>query len=155
MLPTIIFNENVLIEDTQCAVCLGDYQINEKLQQLPVCWHTFHLECIDQWFANNTTCPLCRTSLLQAAKVVPLDSPAHIATHLLDDLPQVSVAQQVHPIQGTPSEEISEREEESSPSDGRSSEETNTTCLDFHEADIDVTAPRVGTRQAIQMLSYV
>lgn len=143
MLPTIVFNENVLIEDTQCAVCLGDYEIDEKLQQLPVCGHTFHLECVDKWLANNTTCPLCRTSLLQAAKVVPLDSLAHIATPLqIDDLPRVSFAQQVQPIQGMSSEEISQREEESNPVDGRSSEETNATCIDMHEADVDVTAPQ-------------
>lgn len=143
MLPTVVFNENVLIEDTQCAVCLGDYQINEKLQQLPVCGHTFHMECIDKWLANNTTCPLCRTSLLQAAKVVPLDSPAHIATPLqIDELPQVSFAQQVHPIQDMPSEESPQREEESSSIDDRFSEEINTTCLDMHEAHIYVTDPQ-------------
>lgn len=124
-------------------MCLGDYQINEKLQQLPVCGHTFHMECIDKWLANNTTCPLCRTSLLQAAKVVPLDSAAHIATPLqIDELPQVSFAQQVHPIQDMPSEESPQREEESSSIDDRFSEEINTTCLDMHEAHIYVTDPQ-------------
>jgi len=60
----------------RCAVCLGDYQNSEKLLQLPVCGHAFHKECIDQWLVNNATCPICRTSLLQFGKVVPMNSPA-------------------------------------------------------------------------------
>lgn len=66
-LPTVRFDEKfaALNEDNQCAVCLGDYQPNEKLQQLPVCKHAFHVPCIDEWLAKNTTCPICRSSLLQ------------------------------------------------------------------------------------------
>lgn len=48
----------------RCVVCLGDYQKNETLQQLPVCSHIFHKACVDEWLANNSTCPLCRMSLL-------------------------------------------------------------------------------------------
>lgn len=48
----------------RCVVCLGDYQKNETLQQLPVCSHIFHKACVDKWLANNSTCPLCRMSLL-------------------------------------------------------------------------------------------
>jgi hypothetical protein len=46
------------------------------LQQLPICSHAFHKECIDQWLVNHSTCPICRTSLLQSGKVVPMNSPA-------------------------------------------------------------------------------
>lgn len=65
-LPIIPFDKKFadMREDTQCAVCLGDYQLNEKLQQLPVCKHSFHVNCIDEWLAKNTTCPMCRTSLI-------------------------------------------------------------------------------------------
>ena len=48
----------------RCTVCLGDYQLNEKLLQLPTCGHSFHVECIDEWLSKNITCPICRTSLL-------------------------------------------------------------------------------------------
>jgi hypothetical protein len=51
-------------------VCLGEYQLNEKLQQLPVCKHLFHVQCIDEWLAKNTTCPICRISLAQDALIV-------------------------------------------------------------------------------------
>ncbi len=66
----------------RCAVCLADYQNNEKLQQLPICSHAFHKECIDQWLVNHSTCPICRTSLLQSGKVVPMNSPAQTPTAL-------------------------------------------------------------------------
>ncbi|KAJ4844607.1 hypothetical protein Tsubulata_011031 [Turnera subulata] len=53
----------------RCAVCLGDYQPEERLQQIPACCHTYHMECIDSWLANHITCPLCRLSLPPPPKV--------------------------------------------------------------------------------------
>ncbi|KAL8124109.1 RING-H2 finger protein ATL7-like [Apium graveolens] len=64
MLPVIVFKQSFSVKDTQCSVCLGDYQAEDKLQQMPVCGHTFHMDCIDLWLATHTTCPLCRLSLL-------------------------------------------------------------------------------------------
>jgi hypothetical protein len=77
-LPVLVYNEEFATsrDDTLCAVCLADYQNNEKLQQLPICSHAFHKECIDQWLVNHSTCPICRVSLLQSGKVVPMNSPA-------------------------------------------------------------------------------
>lgn len=68
MLPVVVFKESFLIRETQCSVCLGDYQSDERLQRIPPCGHTFHVDCIDHWLATNTTCPLCRVSLLPATK---------------------------------------------------------------------------------------
>lgn len=47
MLPVIVFKESFSVKDTQCSVCLGDYQTEERLQQIPACGHTFHMDCID------------------------------------------------------------------------------------------------------------
>ncbi|XP_021659146.2 RING-H2 finger protein ATL7 isoform X2 [Hevea brasiliensis] len=69
MLPIIVYKESFSVKDTQCPICLGDYQAEDRLQQIPACGHTFHMECIDQWLANHTTCPLCRLSLIASAKV--------------------------------------------------------------------------------------
>lgn len=52
----------------RCSICLGDYKANDRLQQIPMCGHTFHMDCINHWLTNNTTCPLCRVSLLPASK---------------------------------------------------------------------------------------
>ncbi|KAL2497545.1 RING-H2 finger protein ATL7 [Abeliophyllum distichum] len=53
---------------SRCSVCLADYQSDDKLQQIPACGHTFHMDCIDLWLATHTTCPLCRQSLLASSK---------------------------------------------------------------------------------------
>lgn len=68
MLPIIVFKESFSVKETQCSVCLADYQSEDKLQQIPACGHTFHMDCIDLWLATHTTCPLCRQSLLSSAK---------------------------------------------------------------------------------------
>uniref|UniRef100_A0A2P2J774 RING-type E3 ubiquitin transferase n=1 Tax=Rhizophora mucronata TaxID=61149 RepID=A0A2P2J774_RHIMU len=68
MLPIIVYKESFCVRDARCAVCLADYQADDKLQQIPTCGHTYHMDCIDNWLANHTTCPLCRISLLPSAK---------------------------------------------------------------------------------------
>ncbi|KAF6143937.1 hypothetical protein GIB67_001731 [Kingdonia uniflora] len=51
-----------------CSVCLGDYQAEDKLQLIPMCGHSFHMDCIGSWLSSHSTCPLCRLSLIPAAK---------------------------------------------------------------------------------------
>uniref|UniRef100_A0A7N0U3Z7 RING-type E3 ubiquitin transferase n=1 Tax=Kalanchoe fedtschenkoi TaxID=63787 RepID=A0A7N0U3Z7_KALFE len=68
MLPIIVYKESFCIKDTQCSVCLGDYLADDRLQQIPACGHSFHMECIDHWLARHTTCPLCRLSLRMTSK---------------------------------------------------------------------------------------
>lgn len=59
---------------SRCSVCLGEYQSDEKLQRIPPCGHTFHVDCIDHWLSTNSTCPLCRVSLLPSpTKPAPPD----------------------------------------------------------------------------------
>ncbi|XP_021276068.1 RING-H2 finger protein ATL13 [Herrania umbratica] len=47
-----------------CAVCLCEFEPEDKLRLLPKCSHAFHMECIDTWLLSHSTCPLCRASLL-------------------------------------------------------------------------------------------
>ena len=47
-----------------CAVCLCEFEAEDKLRLLPKCSHAFHMECIDTWLLSHSTCPLCRASLL-------------------------------------------------------------------------------------------
>jgi hypothetical protein len=61
----------------RCAVCLGDYQKNEVLRQLPVCSHIFHKDCVDEWLVKNSTCPLCRTLLFQQEILLMMERPLH------------------------------------------------------------------------------
>ncbi|CAN1329600.1 Putative RING-H2 finger protein ATL49 [Linum perenne] len=47
-----------------CAVCLCEFEPEDKLRLLPKCSHAFHVACIDAWLLSHSTCPLCRSSLL-------------------------------------------------------------------------------------------
>ncbi|CAN1165564.1 Putative RING-H2 finger protein ATL49 [Linum perenne] len=46
-----------------CAVCLSEFEPEDKLRLLPNCSHAFHMDCIDTWLLSHSTCPLCRSSL--------------------------------------------------------------------------------------------
>lgn len=48
---------------SECAVCLNEFQEDERLRIIPNCSHVFHIDCIDVWLQNNANCPLCRTSI--------------------------------------------------------------------------------------------
>ncbi|KAH8486991.1 hypothetical protein H0E87_025830 [Populus deltoides] len=51
-------------EPFDCAVCLCEFSGQERLRLLPLCSHAFHIDCIDTWLLSNSTCPLCRGTLL-------------------------------------------------------------------------------------------
>lgn len=50
----------------ECAVCISEFDDDEKLRFLPKCHHVFHPDCIDAWLASHTTCPVCRDDLTTA-----------------------------------------------------------------------------------------
>ncbi|CAI9755684.1 unnamed protein product [Fraxinus pennsylvanica] len=47
-------------EGLECAVCLSRFEETEVLRLLPKCKHAFHMNCIDMWFENHSSCPICR-----------------------------------------------------------------------------------------------
>ncbi|KGN50009.1 probable E3 ubiquitin-protein ligase RHA4A [Cucumis sativus] len=63
-LPKIQFNEELKIRDSLCCVCLGEFEIKEELLQVPSCKHVFHIDCMNHWLISNSTCPLCRCSVI-------------------------------------------------------------------------------------------
>ncbi|OIT07421.1 PREDICTED: RING-H2 finger protein ATL20-like [Nicotiana attenuata] len=50
--------------ESSCPICLAEYLAGEIAKCMPECQHCFHLECVDKWLKINTTCPVCRKSLL-------------------------------------------------------------------------------------------
>ena len=45
----------------QCAICMGEYEIGRKMMRLDCDGqHTFCQVCIEGWFAEHNTCPICR-----------------------------------------------------------------------------------------------
>lgn len=60
-----ISGERIKIEtnDASCIICLDDYKNDDKIRVI-LCKHHFHKECSDKWFKLRTTCPVCRTDMV-------------------------------------------------------------------------------------------
>ncbi|KAK9053739.1 hypothetical protein SSX86_024813 [Deinandra increscens subsp. villosa] len=72
MIPVTQFNrksetgkENRGDKSTECAICLGEYEDDEWVKTIPNCFHVFHVSCIDTWFETHSSCPLCRSDVLE------------------------------------------------------------------------------------------
>jgi Ring finger domain len=64
-LPIFQYKTIIGVKDPfDCAVCLCEFEGDDKLRLLPKCSHAFHVDCIDTWLLTHSTCPLCRRSLL-------------------------------------------------------------------------------------------
>jgi len=60
-LPVFEYKPQSFKDALECAVCLSEFEENEKARLLPNCKHSFHVDCIDMWFHSHSTCPICRT----------------------------------------------------------------------------------------------
>eukprot|EP01018_Ginkgo_biloba_P020225 Gb_20461 [translate_table: standard] len=69
-----------LVEDTECAVCLSEFQDDESLRLLPKCTHAFHLPCIDMWLSSHSNCPLCRANIVN-----PVTSPPTVVVETIHE----------------------------------------------------------------------
>lgn len=65
-----------LVEGTECAVCLNEFQEDESLRLLPKCCHAFHLPCIDAWLKSHSNCPLCRANVNPDIPILPPPAPS-------------------------------------------------------------------------------
>ena len=45
-----------------CIVCQSSFKLNDIIRSLP-CGHQFHQNCIDRWFLENNTCPICISTI--------------------------------------------------------------------------------------------
>lgn len=73
--------------DSECCVCLNEFQEAEKVRVIPNCGHAFHIDCIDVWLQNNANCPLCRNPISAAASPKLFSFHHH---HHQDPTPNVS-----------------------------------------------------------------
>uniref|UniRef100_A0A2P2Q353 RING-type E3 ubiquitin transferase n=1 Tax=Rhizophora mucronata TaxID=61149 RepID=A0A2P2Q353_RHIMU len=78
--PTLVYSEVKGLKigngALECAVCLNEFEDDERLRLLPKCDHAFHPECIDAWLAAHTTCPVCRANLAPQPSDPPPGQPA-------------------------------------------------------------------------------
>ena len=42
-----------------CVICQEDIEINSIIREIS-CKHSFHIDCIDNWFVENKKCPTCK-----------------------------------------------------------------------------------------------
>lgn len=93
-LPIFHYKSQNFVDGLDCAVCLCEFEENEKARLLPNCRHSFHIECIDMWFRSHSTCPVCRTGakpeqpVLESARAeqVSVTIPGPITSGLHDNL---------------------------------------------------------------------
>ena len=56
-------------EGDECMICLGEMVAGGEVTDLPVCNHTFHLQCTTQWLTTNVEagrpccCPICNAAI--------------------------------------------------------------------------------------------
>ena len=56
---TVKLNEN---ETEFCVICQDNIDIDDIVRNIK-CSHTFHIDCIDNWFTENKKCPTCKYEL--------------------------------------------------------------------------------------------
>lgn len=62
-IPKCEITQEQVSSKLQCSVCWEDFQLSEKVRQLP-CSHVYHEDCILPWLQLHGTCPVCRKSLV-------------------------------------------------------------------------------------------
>uniref|UniRef100_A0A0D9VMS6 RING-type E3 ubiquitin transferase n=1 Tax=Leersia perrieri TaxID=77586 RepID=A0A0D9VMS6_9ORYZ len=71
-----------------CAVCISEFQEEERVRLLPSCLHVFHVDCIDTWLQGNANCPLCRSAIATNNSQLPLDQlmrPEEVVIQVITD----------------------------------------------------------------------
>nr|XP_043611984.1 RING-H2 finger protein ATL51-like [Erigeron canadensis] len=65
-IPIITYKKSdpIIMDQSECAVCLGDVENGDMVRLLPNCKHLFHVKCIDEWFVGHTSCPVCRVPVV-------------------------------------------------------------------------------------------
>ena len=66
-------------EDTgTCSVCQDTFEPDQDARKILHCGHTFHLECIDTWFEQASTCPTCRYDIREYQANPPAEPPSSL-----------------------------------------------------------------------------
>jgi hypothetical protein len=61
VLPTFFFCRRGEVNNPDCSICLGTFEMGEMLISLPCDQkHSFHAVCIRQWLQRQNSCPLCQ-----------------------------------------------------------------------------------------------
>ena len=58
----IIYKNEKILNDC-CCICLDNMNIDDTINEIIICKHIFHNNCLIEWLKQNTNCPLCRNEL--------------------------------------------------------------------------------------------
>ncbi|MCO5559377.1 hypothetical protein L7F22_012976 [Adiantum nelumboides] len=61
--PHCYGSSDVVIKNSECAICLSNFDSGTLVTVLPSCSHAYHPPCIDQWVLSHKDCPVCRTEI--------------------------------------------------------------------------------------------
>ncbi|KAE8730716.1 Actin 7 isoform 1 [Hibiscus syriacus] len=82
--PTVVYSAGMKLAgaegEPECAICLSEFAEGDGIQVLVKCKHGFHVQCIQQWLASNSSCPTCRCSCLP-----PSPTPAETIRQCVND----------------------------------------------------------------------
>jgi len=56
----------------RCPICLEDMHKALYMREIKACKHTFCGECIEKWFVENKTCPICKLILFDPVEEVDI-----------------------------------------------------------------------------------
>ncbi|XP_021854219.2 RING-H2 finger protein ATL78-like [Spinacia oleracea] len=75
--PVVKYSKEVNVQGlgTECVICLSEFKGGDRLRILPKCHHgSFHVKCIDKWLSSQSSCPICRQSLVDTChKIIGCD----------------------------------------------------------------------------------
>ena len=77
---------------SECTICL-DPITNDSMCRMLNCYHIFHADCIDNWFAKDPTCPNCKKvfekdannkfNINEFLQTINVDNEAFYSDHLI------------------------------------------------------------------------
>jgi hypothetical protein len=59
------------LTNQSCAICQDLITVSDNCRRILFCRHTYHRNCIDQWFERNVRCPVCRHDIRDIDQETP------------------------------------------------------------------------------------